>query len=131
MESKSIAVVQQCYTEFGKGNITGVLDKLDENVSWTDPGYPDIPYAGKRKGKEEVAEFFNEMNGAIEFTQFEPKSFNADEGTVFVTGYFAGRSRKSGKTFETEWAMLWKIENEKVVHYQAYIDTNNVAKSLK
>lgn len=131
MMESATDIVKQCYADFGQGNIAGVMGRLSEQVTWTDPGYPDIPYAGKRNGKQEVGEFFGEMNSHIEFTRFEPKAFHEDDGTVFVTGYFAGKSRKTGRSFESEWAMVWKVENNKVNFYQAYVDTRNIVKALE
>ena len=131
METTATAIVKQCYADFGQGNIAGVLNSLAPQVTWIDPGYPDIPYAGKRNGKQEVGEFFGDMNSRVEFTRFEPKAFHEDQGNVFVTGYFAGKARQTGKTFESEWAMTWRVEEGKVAFYQAYVDTNNLAKALK
>ena len=131
MEATNVSIVQQCYMDFGVGNVAVVLNSLADHITWIDPGYPDIPYAGKRQGKGEVGEFFREMNDHVEFTRFEPKTFNEDSGTVFVTGFFAGKSRRTGRAFESEWAMVWRVEGGKVAFYQAYVDTNNLAKALK
>lgn len=129
MTSK-IQTVQQCYAEFGKGNAQGVLNLLTDDVVWTDPGYPEIPYAGKRQGKNEVMNFFIEMSKTIEFTRFEPQQFMNDGNSVVVKGFFTGKSIATGKTFESEWVMIWEVIGEKVKNYQAYIDTNKVASSL-
>jgi ketosteroid isomerase-like protein len=130
MTSK-IQTVQQCYAEFGKGNPQGVLDLLTDDVTWTDPGYPEIPYAGKCKGKEEVLNFFMEMGKTISFTRFEPQQFMNDGNNVIVKGFFTGKSNSTRKTFESEWVMIWEVENEKVKNYQAFIDTFKVASALK
>jgi uncharacterized protein len=131
MKTENISLVKRIYEEFGKGNIPGVLERLSDHATWIDPGYPDIPYAGKRQGLKEIGAFFGEMNAHVEFSRFEPKSFHEDEGTVFVTGFFAGRSRSTGKSFESEWAMVWRIEAGKVAFYQAYVDTHNLVRALK
>ncbi|MBK9985234.1 MAG: nuclear transport factor 2 family protein [Saprospiraceae bacterium] len=130
MTSK-IQTVQQCYAEFGKGNPQGVLDLLTDDVTWTDPGYPEIPYAGKCKGKSEVLHFFTEMGKTISFTHFEPQQFMNDGNNVIVKGFFIGKSNHTGKTFESEWMMIWEVENEKVKTYQAFIDTFKVVAALK
>jgi ketosteroid isomerase-like protein len=130
MTSK-IQTVQQCYAEFVKGNPQGVLDLLTDDVTWTDPGYPEIPYAGKREGKGEVLNFFIEMGKTISLTQFEPQQFLNDGNNVVVKGFFKGNSNSTGKTFESEWVMIWEVENEKIKSYQAFIDTFKVASALK
>ena len=127
----AIGVVQQCYSEFGKGNAQGVLNLLTDDVSWTDPGYPEIPYAGKRQGKNEVMNFFIDMSKTITFTRFEPQQFLNEGNNVVVKGFFTGKSNATGKTFESEWMMIWAIVDGKVKYYQAFIDTHKVVAALK
>ncbi len=50
MENK-IQTVQQIYGEFGKGNVQGVLNLLHDDVSWSDSGYPEIPYCATQRKK--------------------------------------------------------------------------------
>ena len=128
--NNKIGTVQQCYAEFGKGNPQGVIDLLTEDVIWTDPGYPQIPYAGRRRGKDEVLGFFSEMGKTVTFTRFEPQEFLNDGDQVVVKGYFTGKGNGTGKTFETEWVMIWEVVDNKVKSYQAFIDTCKVAEAL-
>ena len=131
MENKKVAVVQQVYTEFGKGNVQGVLDLLTDDILWIDPGFPDIPYAGKRTGKAEVTDFFMKMGSTVEFTRFEPQLFVNEGNYVVVKGFFTGKNRATQKSFETEWMMIWEVVEGKIKYYQAYIDTRNVAAAMK
>lgn len=130
-KEKNIKTVQQIYADFGKGNVEGVLSSLTDDVSWSDPGYPDIPYAAKRNGKNEVLNFFKEMGSTVSFTQFFPQEFFADNDAVIVKGFFSGKANATGKTFETDWVMIWKFHGGKVFNYQAFIDTKNVGAAMK
>ena len=47
-----IQTVQQVYADFGKQNVPGVLNSLTDDISWSDPGSPGIPYAKQRNGKK-------------------------------------------------------------------------------
>ncbi|MBS1537921.1 MAG: nuclear transport factor 2 family protein [Bacteroidetes bacterium] len=129
--SSKILTVQQCYAEFGKGNPHGVLELLTDDIIWIDPGYPHIPYAGKCQGKEEVLNFFIQMSQTVAFTRFEPQQFLCDGNFVVVKGYFTGKANETGKTFETEWVMIWEVIDEKVKRYQAFIDTYSVAVAIQ
>ena len=71
------------------------------------------------------------MSKTISFTHFEPQQFFNDGDHVFVKGYFTGKSNSTGKTFETEWMMVWEVLDGKVRYYQAFIDTYKVAAALK
>ena len=130
MENK-IQTVQQIYGEFGKGNVEGVLNLLHDDVSWSDSGYPEIPYASPRNGKKEVMNFFIELNNTVSFTQFEPRQFLNDENFVVVKGFFAGKGNETEKTFESEWVNIWEVIDGKVKNFQAFIDTHKLVSVLK
>jgi ketosteroid isomerase-like protein len=130
---KNKQTVQQIYADFGAGNISGILNALADEVSWTDPGYPDIPYGSNgARIKNQVPEFFKTLADSVNYTKFEPREFFTDENTVIVTGYFEGKSKPKNIGFGHDWAMVWKFNNEgKVKSYKAFIDTNEVAKAFR
>jgi len=126
----AIETVKQAYAEFGKGNIQGVLDLLDDDASWSDPGYPAIPYAGKRTGKKEIMNFFSEMSQTLTFTRFEPREFYSDGNIVTAKGFFSGLMNENKNPFESDWVMLWEVRDGKIKSYQAYVDTFNIATAI-
>ena len=130
MENK-IQTVQQIYGEFGKGNVEGVLNLLHDDVSRSDSGYPEIPYAAPRNGKKEVMNFFIELNNTVSFTQFEPRQFLNDGNFVVVKGFYAGKGNETEKTFESEWVNIWEVIDGKVKNFQAFIDTHKLVSALK
>lgn len=130
-EDANVNLIRHAYTEFTRGNIPGVLSLLADDVDWTDPGYPDLPYAGARRGRKQVEDFFIRLNEYVAFTEFEPRSYFSQGDTVVALGYFEGRGKATGKTFKSDWAMVWRIQNQKVAYYHAYVDTANIARTLK
>lgn len=126
-----LETVHQAYGEFGKGNIPGVLNLLAEDVSWKDPGYPDIPYAGQRKGKTHVMDFFTGLARTVTFTRFEPQRFVCEGNVVVAQGIFTVKGNATGRTAETDWVMIWEVVDGKIRYYQAFIDTIKVASVLK
>jgi ketosteroid isomerase-like protein len=71
----NVAVVQQAYEAFGRGDIPAVLDSLTDDVEWTMQGPSVIPFSGTFRGREGIAEFFGLLGDTIEFEQFEPRNF--------------------------------------------------------
>jgi len=56
---ENIRIVQKAYQGFVSGNIPAILASLDEGVDRFIPGPKQvIPFAGKRRGPQEVAQFF-------------------------------------------------------------------------
>jgi len=124
-------IIQQCYADFNRGNIQGILNVLTDDVSWNEPGYPDIPFGGQRRGKVEVQDFFKRNDEECKYTTFEPRTYITQDNQVAVTGYCDGTAKKTGKPFKSDWVMEFTMENNRIKKYQSFYDTNDFVKSLK
>ena len=116
-------VVQGTYEAVGRGDIPALLDLLTDDVQWTFQGPSTIPFAGVRRGREGVAEFFSLVGENIEFQDFEPREFIAQGDTVVVLGFERSRIKPTGRTFEQEWAHVYKLRDGKVAEFLALEDT--------
>ena len=125
-----VEVVKEIYEAFGRGDIPGVLSRVTPDVSWIDPGFPDVPYAGVRRGREGVADFFESLRLHTEFTSFEPDTFVTSGADVVVFGGLEGRDRHTGARFRSDWAMRWRVEDGLVSFQQSYADTSAIARAL-
>jgi len=119
----NVEVVQETYEAVGRGDIPALLDLLADEVEWTFQGPSVIPFAGTRRGREEVAEFFSLVGGNLEFERFEPRQFVAQGDTVVVLGFERSRIKPTGHTFEQEWAHVYKLTDGKVAEFLALEDT--------
>jgi uncharacterized protein len=123
-EAQNTKIVQEAYAAFGRGDIQGVLATLDEHVTWkpiTGAG-PHVPHAGERHGKGQIREFFDILGRSLTFDRFEPREFIAQGDHVVVLGHYSGRAVR-GKAFESDWAMVFRVRNGKVVHFQEFTDS--------
>ncbi len=116
-------VVQDTYEAVGRGDVPALLDLLTDDVEWTFQGPSVIPFAGTRRGREGVAEFFSLVGGNLEFERFEPREFVAQGDTVVVLGFERSRIKPTGRTFEQEWAHVYKLRDGKVAEFLALEDT--------
>ncbi len=116
-------VVQETYEAVGRGDIPALLDLLTDDVEWTFQGPSVIPFAGTRRGREGVAEFFSLVGENLEFERFEPREFVAQGDTVVVLGFERSRIKPTGRTFEQEWAHIYKLRDGKVAEFLALEDT--------
>jgi uncharacterized protein len=71
---------------FGRGDIEALLALLDENVEWITPGPSDLLTAGRRRGRQQVAEFFQAVDRLFEIQRFEPQTFVSEGDHVVVLG---------------------------------------------
>jgi hypothetical protein len=119
----NVEVVQGTYEAVGRGDISALLDLLTDDVEWTFQGPSVIPFAGTHRGREGVVEFFSLVGGNLEFERFEPREFVAQGDTVVVLGFECSRIKPTGRTFEQEWAHVYKLRDGKVAEFLALEDT--------
>jgi ketosteroid isomerase-like protein len=122
-DQANVGVVQQGYEALGRGDIPALLDLMADDVEWTLQGPPVIPWAGTRRGREGVAEFFSLLGETLEFEQFEPREFVAQGDTVVVLGYERSLVKPTGRTFEQEWAHVYTLRDGKIAKGRFIEDT--------
>jgi uncharacterized protein len=128
-ENKS--TVQSIFEAFGRGDIPGVLAHVSEDASWDAPGPSVVPFYGSRRGHEGAAEFFRQLGSNVEFEKFEVYEFIAEGESVVVTGSERGRVKATGKTYEQDWVLLFKISGGKVQSFHCYDETDAVAQAFR
>ncbi len=122
-DQTNLDVVQQIYAAVGSGDIPALLSLLTDDVEWTLQGPSVIPWAGPRRGREGVAEFFSLLGETLEFEQFEPREFVAQGDTVVVLGYERSLVKPTGRTFEQEWAHVYTLKDGKIAKARFIEDT--------
>jgi ketosteroid isomerase-like protein len=116
-------VVQRGYEAFGRGDIPAFLELLTDDVEWIQQGPPVIPFAGTRHGHEGVMEYFSLLGETLEFEQFEPREFVAQDDTVVVLGFERSLGKATGRTVEQEWAHVYTLRDGKIAKGRFFEDT--------
>lgn len=76
--------VQAIYAAFGRGDVATIRDKLDDVVECeTTVPVSDVPWLKARRGKANIAEFFESM-ALLEINRFEPHTIFDGGDKVFV-----------------------------------------------
>ena len=122
-EQTNLDVVRQGYEALGRGDIPAMLDLMSDDVEWTVQGPSVLPWSGTRRGREGVAEFFSLLGENLEFQQFEPREFVAQDDTVVALGYERSLIKPTGRTFEQEWAHVYTFRDEKIARGRFFEDT--------
>src|SRR5579862_1192637 len=120
----NIQIVRKAYGDFLSGNIQAILESLSEEVDWFIPGPNNvIPFAGQRRGREEVAKFFSELAASLSPKAFEPQEYISDKEKVVVLGRQRWQVKSTGRTYADDWAHVFWIANGKIVRFKEYHDT--------
>ena len=120
----NVRLIQKAYADFSRGDMASLLDAFSEDIQWITPGNTAV--AGERRGKQEVAGFFRALGEQWDFLAFEPREYIASGERLVVLGRYDVRSRQTGRTAASHWAMVWTIQHGKATHFQEYTDTSTL-----
>jgi uncharacterized protein len=123
-DAQNIQLVKDAYAAFGRGDIQGILDQVDENVVWHGVygAAPHVPTAGVRRGKARVREFFEQVAQHVSFSRFEPREFLTGGDKVAALGRYSATT-PGGQAFEADFVMVFTIRNGKVVEFKEFTDS--------
>ena len=82
-----------------------------------------MPFSGERKGKAGVAEFFKIVGETEEFQQFEPREFIAQGDTVVAIGHYRATTKATGRTFDSDFAMVFTLRGGKAAGFREFTDS--------
>lgn len=123
-------LVMQGYQKFQDKDIRGLLDLFADDIEWIGVETEELPFAGTYRGREEVAQYFSQLDQAQEAQQFEPQTFIAEDDKVVVTGRSRWTVRATGQSYDNPWVHVFTIREGKVARFQQYNDTAAAAKAF-
>jgi uncharacterized protein len=82
-----------------------------------------VTQAGRRHGRAAVAEFFKQVAEATTFDTFEPREFIGQGDQVAVVGHYRGKANPTGKSYASDWVMVFEIRNGKVMRFREFTDS--------
>jgi ketosteroid isomerase-like protein len=130
-EQQNVDLVRRAYEAFARADINGLLDLLAEDIEWASSGPQELPTSGMRRGREQVARFFQAVDQIFEMQRFEPRTFVAQDDRVIVLGSDTARVKATGKVLIEEWAHVFTIREDRISAFREYIDTAAVVAELR
>jgi ketosteroid isomerase-like protein len=130
-EQQNVEIVKRAYEAFGKGDLETLVSLLDDGIEWQTPGPASLPTAGRRRGTEQVREFFRAINETYEIQRFEPRTFLTQGNLVVVLGEDTARIKATDKVVVEPWVHVFAFENGRVVRFQEYLDTASTIVELQ
>jgi ketosteroid isomerase-like protein len=123
---ENVQVVKDGFAAFSRGDIPGLLALLAEDVEWHIPG-AGLPLAGTYRGRDGVANFFQNLSAEWEILDFQPREFVAEGDRVLVVGWERAKVKATNRTAEVDWIMSFTVRNGKIAIFREYIDTKALA----
>lgn len=122
--------VRGVYEAFAKGDIPAVLGFLSPDIEWTEA--EGFPYGGTYVGPQAVLEgVFMRLGTEWEGFAAVPHEFIDGGDKVVALGKYSGTHKTTGKSFEANFAHVWKVREGKAVRFVQYVDTLLVQRALQ
>ena len=119
----NIAVTQRLFAAFGAGDIPGILELLDDDITIEFYGPSVIPYAGTYHGLAPARRFFETVLASVDVHRFEPEEFLADADKVVVTGSLLLTAKATGSAIESDFVHVITMRNGKWVRFRDFMNT--------
>jgi hypothetical protein len=130
MSHQILDTVRNVYHSFAKGDIPAILGFLDSDIEWTEA--EGFPYGGTYHGPNAVLEgVFMRVGAEWDGFAAVPEEFIDAGETVVVLGQYSGTYKVTGKSFQANFAHVWKARDGKAFKFQQYTDTLMVQKALQ
>ena len=132
MNQENVQIVQQLYASFGQGDMPAVLNRLADDIDWCQSGPESVfPFAGPRRGKSQMVNYFQALGQSLNLQVFEPREFIAHADKVIVFGYEKGEAKPTGRKYEFDWIHVFTLWNGKVTQYRDYYDTAALVEAFR
>ena len=122
--------VKAVYQAFAKTDIPSVIGFLSPDIDWTEA--EGFPYGGTYHGPHAVLSgVFMRLGSEWNGFAAVPDEFIDGGETVVALGKYSGTYKRTGKSFEANFAHVWKIQDGKAIRFIQYVDTLLVHRALQ
>ncbi len=122
-DQDNVEVVRHAYENFKTGDVGALLEQVSEDVDWRLPEIEGAPFAGARRGRGQVSEFFTSLADSQDVVSFEPREFVAQGDKVVALGSYVWRVKSNGREYGGEWAHVFTIRAGNIVGFNEYMDS--------
>ncbi len=108
----NVRMINELFEAFSRGDVETLLAALTDDVDWQGPvsDHADsLPWAGRRRGREQVADYFRQFAATSDWHPMDDLTFTAADDRVVVEGLNRNTARATGRPYEHRWVMLFRL----------------------
>ena len=117
MAEANTEALQRGYEALNRGDLSLVLELLDPDIEWHEPG--DSPEAGTHHGRDSFERFLRGWTDSFDEFRVEPEHVVERNDELIVVVRQSGRGRASGVEIEIRIAHVWTVEGGRAVRWEA------------
>ena len=129
----NVEMIERLFQAFGRGDAGTILAALTDDVDWQGPvsGQADtLPWAGRRRGRDQVADYFRQFGATSEWHPMEDVVYTASGDRVVVEGRNRNTARATGQPYEHQWVMVFTITDGRIARFRHYYDPADITVAL-
>jgi uncharacterized protein len=129
MSTQVLDAVNGVYKAFAVGDIPTVMEFLASDIEWIEA--EGFPYGGTYNGPSAVLQGVF-MRLGTEWDNYAAIPYELiDAGDIVVAlGKYSGTYKATGKSFQADFAHVWRVRDGKAFKFQQYADTLKVHEAL-
>jgi len=128
----NMAIIQKIYADFAKGDVPALGAAMDPKVEWNEA--ENFPYADGNPyiGFDAIVEgIFARIGGEWDnWTVSNPKFSQMSNDKILMEGRYTGKFKKTGRSVNAQVAHVWTLKDGKIINFQQYTDTKQVADAV-
>ena len=117
MGEADVEALERGYAALNRGDVSVVLDLLDPDIEWHEPGWS--PDAGTHRGRDNFERFFRGWLESFDGFRVEPELIVQRGDRLVAVVRQTGAGRSSSVQVETRLAHVWTVSNGKAVRREA------------
>jgi hypothetical protein len=129
---KSTQIIQNMYNSFAAGDVESVLAMMNAEIEWNEA--ENFPYADRNPyiGRESILSgLFARLSEEWEYWNLvDLQLIGMENEMVLATGRYQAKNKETGKTIDAQFAHHWTLKDGKVIQFQQYADTKQVAEAI-
>ncbi len=130
---ENIGIIDKLYKAFAVGDIPSVLGTMDANIVWNEAegnAYADgNPYIGPDAVLNGVFARIGAEHEYFNLTDIVLHEMSNDQ--VLATLRYQSKLKKNGAIFDAQAAHLWTLKEGKVIKFQQFVDTKQLANAIE
>jgi uncharacterized protein len=119
----TLDIVRGWYQALEADDLPTAIALCSSEIELRYPAAGRLPYGGTWEGPEGVEHWAGAHDSMEEILEFETDDPIVDGDRTAVPGHFRGRSRQSGREWETRFVHVLTVRDGHLVRFEAHFDT--------
>jgi uncharacterized protein len=132
-QNDTLHLAQEFLRRMGGGAEADETAKLfSENLEWEIAGDIGVlPWIGQKSGRAAITDFINDSRAMIERISFGVHDVLASDDRAVILVSLASRVKQTGKTINTDFAIVLTVANGEIIRFQMLEDSFAVSQAAR